>query len=75
MMQWMNPYSKNSLVDFENDDAWTFAIQLEIIARCYSTADTDETVKQMLVSAGNCTVKSLRHYLSKARFSDPIEHV
>ncbi|CAK9270046.1 unnamed protein product [Sphagnum jensenii] len=29
-LQWMNPYSKNSLVDFENDDAWTFAIQLEI---------------------------------------------
>ncbi|CAM6028185.1 unnamed protein product [Sphagnum balticum] len=82
-LQWMNPYSENSLVDFENDDAWTFAIQLEmntmavvfqIIAHCYSTADTDETVKQMLVSAGNCTVKSLRHYLSKARFSDPIEH-
>jgi hypothetical protein len=29
-LQWMNPYSKNSLVDFENDDAWTFAIQLEV---------------------------------------------
>ncbi|KAH9567600.1 hypothetical protein CY35_03G035000 [Sphagnum magellanicum] len=76
-LQWMNPYSKNSLVDLENEDAWTFAIQLEmntmavvfqIIARCYSTADTEQsrkTVKQMLVSAGNCTVKSLHHYLSK----------
>jgi hypothetical protein len=53
----------------------TMAVVFQIIARCYSTADTDETVKQMLVSAGNCTVKSLRHYLSKARFSDPIEHV
>ncbi len=55
----------------------TMAVVFQIIARCYSTADTgaDETVKQMLVSAGKCTVKSLRHYLSKARFSDSIEHV
>ncbi len=53
----------------------TMAVVFQIIAHCYSTADTDETVKQMLVSAGNCTVKSLRHYLSKARFSDPTEHV
>ncbi|CAK9863383.1 unnamed protein product [Sphagnum jensenii] len=61
-LQWMNPYTWNGPVDFENDNAWTLAIQLQIntmaivfqlIARCYSSAECRETVKQALVEAGN----------------------
>jgi hypothetical protein len=29
-LQWMNPYTWNRPVDFENDNAWTLAIQLEV---------------------------------------------
>jgi hypothetical protein len=87
MMQWMNPYTQNEPVDFENDNAWTLAIQLEmntmaivfqLIACCYSSvqnAENPETVKQALVEAGNRTLKSLHSYLSEARHSDPINHV
>jgi hypothetical protein len=83
-LQWMNPYTPNGPVDFENDNAWTLAIQLEmntmaivfqLIARCYSSAECRETVKQALVEAGNRTLKSLHSYLSEARHSDPINHV
>ncbi|CAK9854975.1 unnamed protein product [Sphagnum jensenii] len=73
-LQWMNPYTWNRPVDFENDNAWTLAIQLEmntmaivfqLIARCYSSAECRETVKQALVEAGNRTLKSLHSYLSE----------
>jgi hypothetical protein len=74
-LQWMNPYTQNRPVDFENDNAWTLAIQLEmntmaivfqLIARCYSArAECCETVKQALVEAGNRTLKSLHSYLSE----------
>ncbi|CAK9228199.1 unnamed protein product [Sphagnum troendelagicum] len=73
-LQRMNPYTRNGPVDFENDNAWTLAIQLEmktmaivfqLIARCYSSAECRETVKQALVEAGNRTLKSLHSYLSK----------
>ncbi|CAM6049364.1 unnamed protein product [Sphagnum compactum] len=73
-LQWMNPYTQNGPVDFENDSAWTLAIQLEmntmaivfqLIARCYSSAECRETVKQALVEAGNRTLKSLHSYLSE----------
>ncbi|CAK9228205.1 unnamed protein product [Sphagnum troendelagicum] len=86
-LQWMNPYTQNEPVDFENDNAWTLAIQLEmntmaivfkLIACCYSSvqnAENPETVTQALVEAGNRTLKSLHSYLSKARHSDPMDHV
>ncbi|CAK9877290.1 unnamed protein product [Sphagnum jensenii] len=76
-LQWMNPYTQNEPVDFENDNAWALAIQLEmntmaivfqLIACCYSSvqnAENPETVKQALVEAGNRTLKSLHSYLSK----------
>ncbi|CAM6078744.1 unnamed protein product [Sphagnum tenellum] len=73
-LQWMNPYTRNGPVDFENDNAWKLAIQLEmntmaivfqLIARCYSSAECRETVKQALVEAGNRTLKSLHSYLSE----------
>ncbi|KAH9544057.1 hypothetical protein CY35_13G097100 [Sphagnum magellanicum] len=73
-LQWMNPCTRNRPIDFENDNAWTLAIQLErntmaivfqLIARCYSSAECCETVKQALVEAGNCTLKSLHSYLSE----------
>ncbi|CAM6051174.1 unnamed protein product [Sphagnum compactum] len=73
-LQWMNPYTCNGSVDFEKDNAWTLAIQLEmntmaivfqLIARCYSSAERPETVKQALVEAGNRTLKSLHSYLSE----------
>jgi hypothetical protein len=74
MMQWMNPYTRVGRVDSANDNAWTLAIQLErntmaivfqLIARCYSSAECCETVKQALVEAGNRTLKSLHSYLSE----------
>ncbi|CAM6048970.1 unnamed protein product [Sphagnum compactum] len=83
ILKWMNPCTRNRPVDFENDNAWTLAIQLErntmaivfqLIARCYSSAECCETVKQALVEAGNRTLKSLHSYLSEARHSDPINH-
>ncbi len=54
------------------------AIVFQLIACCYSSvqnAENPETVKQALVEAGNRTLKSLHSYLSKARHSDPIDHV
>ncbi len=53
----------------------TMAIVFQLIARCYSSAERPETVKQALVEAGNRTLKSLHSYLSEARHSDPINHV
>jgi hypothetical protein len=55
----------------------TMAIVFQLIACCYSSVDIEnpETVKQALVEAGNRTLKSLHSYLSKARHSDPIDHV
>jgi hypothetical protein len=43
----------------------TMAIVFQLIARCYSSAECRETVKQALVEAGNRTLKSLHSYLSK----------
>jgi hypothetical protein len=56
----------------------TMAIVFQLIACCYSSvqnAENPETVTQALVEAGNRTLKSLHSYLSKARHSDPMDHV
>jgi hypothetical protein len=73
MMQWMNPYTQNRSLDFE-DNAWTLAMQLEmktmaivfqLIACRYSSAECRETVKQALVEDGNRSLKTLHSYLSQ----------
>ncbi|KAG0562955.1 hypothetical protein KC19_9G186000 [Ceratodon purpureus] len=79
LLQWMNPYWSTKYVDFEQQNEWTLAIQLEmntmaivfqIVSRCFSIyrpelEDPTETSRNTLLTAADCTLARLQKYLKE----------